>query len=263
MDRFLSSFMLGESTRSGNRSGDVLIQSLDSTVVPSITDINLGVIQDERETAMEFNKGNKIIIPLKGDAVSATIQPDLNESIHMTRHSRVIKKPNKYFDTLPSSTTTTNHSNSNSNSNLSTPLTSPTKHSRRSSVNNITPPTIINPTPAAITLNFTSLSSSSNVISSPLQFQQPSTTSAAESITSTTTSIPSISAADKKRHPRDLVPLDIGFPTLSTKGKVQPVDQEDRILMAICRILMDHENRALCPKEIADTMEEKGWLMNA
>lgn len=243
--------MLGESTRSGNRSGDVS---------------NL----EERETVMDFNttttttmKGNKIIIPLKGDAVVATIQPDLNESIHMTRHSRVIKKPNKYSDNLPSSTTITNHS-STTNSNLSTPLPSPTKHSRRSSINNITPPTIIiNPIPTAITLNFTSLSSSSNVISSPLQFQQPSTTtSALDSITSIILP-PSISAADKKRHPRDLVPLDIGFPTLSTKEKVQPADQEDRILMAICRILMDFDNRALCPKEIADTMEERGWLMNA
>lgn len=64
-------------------------------------------------------------------------------------------------------------------------------------------------------------------------------------------------------HPRDFVPLDVGFPTPLTAYPVQPMDREDRLLMATCSILLEHGNRALCPKEIAEVMFEKGWLQNA
>ena len=66
-----------------------------------------------------------------------------------------------------------------------------------------------------------------------------------------------------RRHPRDLVPHDVGFPTAAMHGAVDKEDQEDRLLMATCSVLLMNENRALCPKEIAEVMFEKGWLHNA
>lgn len=68
---------------------------------------------------------------------------------------------------------------------------------------------------------------------------------------------------DERRHPRDLVPLDIGFPTAGMEGRIRPEDLEDRLLMATCAVMHTHENRALCPKEVAEVMFERGWLHNA
>lgn len=67
---------------------------------------------------------------------------------------------------------------------------------------------------------------------------------------------------DGRKHPRDLVPLDIGFPTLEMADKIRKEDQEDRLLMATCAVLHSHENRALCPKEIAEVMFQRDWLHN-
>lgn len=68
--------------------------------------------------------------------------------------------------------------------------------------------------------------------------------------------------ADSRRHPRDLVPLDVGFPTAEMAGKVRKEDQDDRLLMATCAVLHSHENRALCPKEVAEVMFQRNWLHN-
>lgn len=70
-------------------------------------------------------------------------------------------------------------------------------------------------------------------------------------------------AIDDRRHPRDLVPLDIGFPTPEMHGRIKKEDLDDRLLMATCAILRAHENRALCPKEVAEVMFERNWLHNA
>lgn len=67
---------------------------------------------------------------------------------------------------------------------------------------------------------------------------------------------------DGRKHPRDLVPLDIGFPTPEVADKIRKEDQEDRLLMATCAVLHSHENRALCPKEIAEVMFQRDWLHN-
>jgi hypothetical protein len=68
---------------------------------------------------------------------------------------------------------------------------------------------------------------------------------------------------DGKRHPRELVPSEVGFPTPETQHIVQKQDAEDRLLMATCAVLHSHENRALCPKEIAEVMFQRNWLHNA
>lgn len=47
------------------------------------------------------------------------------------------------------------------------------------------------------------------------------------------------------------------------EGKIHPDDLEDRLLMATCAVLHGFENRALCPKEVAEVMLERGWLKNA
>lgn len=59
------------------------------------------------------------------------------------------------------------------------------------------------------------------------------------------------------------MPYEIGFPTKAMEDKVRNEDKEDRLLMATCAVLLAHENRALCPKEVAEVMEERGWLRNA
>lgn len=64
-------------------------------------------------------------------------------------------------------------------------------------------------------------------------------------------------------HPRDLVPGDVPFPPSHLAHHVRPEDREDRLLMATCAVLHAHQNRALCPKEVAEVMFEKGWLHNA
>ncbi|KAM0792435.1 hypothetical protein ACM66B_005112 [Microbotryomycetes sp. NB124-2] len=66
-----------------------------------------------------------------------------------------------------------------------------------------------------------------------------------------------------KRHPRELVPEDVGFPTHDVAHLVKPEDSEDKLLMAICAVLHSHDNRALCPKEIVEVMFERQWLFNA
>lgn len=68
---------------------------------------------------------------------------------------------------------------------------------------------------------------------------------------------------DDKRHPRELVPSDIGFPPPDLQHMVRKQDLDDKLLMATCAVLHSHENRALCPKEIAEVMFQRGWLHNA
>ncbi|GAA5941096.1 uncharacterized protein JCM15063_000646 [Sporobolomyces koalae] len=74
--------------------------------------------------------------------------------------------------------------------------------------------------------------------------------------------VPDPKSSDK-RHPRQLVPADLGFPTPDMTGKIRKEDLDDRLLMATCAVMHCHENRALCPKEVAEVMLEKGWLKNA
>ncbi|KAK4705708.1 hypothetical protein P7C70_g492, partial [Phenoliferia sp. Uapishka_3] len=47
------------------------------------------------------------------------------------------------------------------------------------------------------------------------------------------------------------------------QGRIKKEDLDDRLLMATCAILHSHENRALCPKEVAEVMFERQWLHNA
>lgn len=47
------------------------------------------------------------------------------------------------------------------------------------------------------------------------------------------------------------------------EDKIKPEDKEDRLLMATCAVIHANENRALCPKEIAELMHQRGWLHNA
>lgn len=64
-------------------------------------------------------------------------------------------------------------------------------------------------------------------------------------------------------HPRDLVPAEVGFPPVELRSLIRDVDLADRLLMATCAVLHSHGNRALCPKEVAEVMFERGWLHNA
>lgn len=74
--------------------------------------------------------------------------------------------------------------------------------------------------------------------------------------------VPDANSTDR-RHPRTLVPKDLGFPTAAMHGKVRKEDLDDRLLMATCAVLHGFENRALCPKEVAEVMLERDWLKNA
>ncbi|BGP13816.1 hypothetical protein JCM10213_006351 [Rhodosporidiobolus nylandii] len=74
--------------------------------------------------------------------------------------------------------------------------------------------------------------------------------------------VPDTTSHDK-RHPRQLVPKDLGFPTPEMAGKIRKDDLDDRLLMATCAVLHGFENRALCPKEVAEVMLERDWLKNA
>ncbi|GAA5885324.1 hypothetical protein JCM6882_009570 [Rhodosporidiobolus microsporus] len=71
------------------------------------------------------------------------------------------------------------------------------------------------------------------------------------------------STSNDRRHPRQLVPKDLGFPTQAMHGKIRKEDLDDRLLMATCAVLHGFENRALCPKEVAEVMLERDWLKNA
>lgn len=59
------------------------------------------------------------------------------------------------------------------------------------------------------------------------------------------------------------MPDDLGFPTVDMQGKIKRDDLEDKLLMATCAVLHAFENRALCPKEVAEVMLERDWLKNA
>jgi hypothetical protein len=72
-----------------------------------------------------------------------------------------------------------------------------------------------------------------------------------------------IPVANPATHPRELVPLNIGWPPAGMGSLIRAEDKEDRLLMAICAVLHAHQNRALCPKEVAEVMFERGWLHNA
>ncbi|GAA5848400.1 hypothetical protein JCM8547_004504 [Rhodosporidiobolus lusitaniae] len=74
--------------------------------------------------------------------------------------------------------------------------------------------------------------------------------------------VPDTNSTDR-RHPRQLVPKDLGFPTVDMHGKIRKEDLDDRLLMATCAVLHRFENRALCPKEVAEVMLERDWLKNA
>ncbi|GAA6061842.1 hypothetical protein JCM10212_000759 [Sporobolomyces blumeae] len=74
--------------------------------------------------------------------------------------------------------------------------------------------------------------------------------------------VPDPNSTDR-RHPRQLVPEDLGFPTAEMGGMIRKEDLDDRLLMATCAVMHSHQNRALCPKEVAEVMLERGWLKNA
>lgn len=69
--------------------------------------------------------------------------------------------------------------------------------------------------------------------------------------------------SQERRHPRQLLPDDLGFPTAVMQGRIKRDDLDDKLLMATCAVLHAFENRALCPKEIAEVMLERDWLKNA
>ncbi|SCV68988.1 BQ2448_2008 [Microbotryum intermedium] len=64
-------------------------------------------------------------------------------------------------------------------------------------------------------------------------------------------------------HPRDFIPPELDFPPPAMAAKVRKQDADDRLLMAICDVLLSHQNRALCPKEIAEVMFARDWLKSA
>ncbi len=74
---------------------------------------------------------------------------------------------------------------------------------------------------------------------------------------------PNPAHADDKRHPRELVPGDMQWPPAHIARRIRQEDLEDRLLMAMCQILYDHDNRALVPKEVAEVMFQRNWLHNA
>ena len=74
---------------------------------------------------------------------------------------------------------------------------------------------------------------------------------------------PNPAHADDKRHPRELVPDDMQWPPTHIARRIRPEDLDDRLLMAMCQILHDHDNRALVPKEVAEVMFQRNWLHNA
>ncbi|GAA5996133.1 uncharacterized protein JCM10292_007412 [Rhodotorula paludigena] len=74
--------------------------------------------------------------------------------------------------------------------------------------------------------------------------------------------VPEANSSDR-RHPRQLLPKDLGFPTTEMADRIHPDDLDDRLLMATCAVLHGFENRALCPKEVAEVMLERDWLKNA
>lgn len=74
--------------------------------------------------------------------------------------------------------------------------------------------------------------------------------------------VPEANSSDR-RHPRQLLPKDLGFPTPEMADRIYPDDLDDRLLMATCAVLHGFENRALCPKEVAEVMLERDWLKNA
>lgn len=49
------------------------------------------------------------------------------------------------------------------------------------------------------------------------------------------------------------------FPPDSLRDQIAPEDLADNMLMTICSVLMAVDNRALCPKEIAEVMQYWGW----
>jgi len=53
------------------------------------------------------------------------------------------------------------------------------------------------------------------------------------------------------------------WPPAHIAARIRPEDLDDRLLMAMCQILHDHENRALVPKEVAEVMFQRNWLHNA
>ncbi|KAM0754046.1 hypothetical protein T439DRAFT_170310 [Meredithblackwellia eburnea MCA 4105] len=97
---------------------------------------------------------------------------------------------------------------------------------------------------------------SSTTVSLSLSLKTNSATTHNPTPSTSTSTIPN-------RHPRQMVPLDIGFPTNEIKHVIHKQDLDDRLLMATCAVLRDHHNRALCPKEIAEVMFERNWLHNA
>ncbi|KDE06964.1 hypothetical protein MVLG_02703 [Microbotryum lychnidis-dioicae p1A1 Lamole] len=64
-------------------------------------------------------------------------------------------------------------------------------------------------------------------------------------------------------HPRDFIPPELDFPPPAMAAKVRQQDADDKLLMAICDVLLSHDNRALCPKEIAEVMFARDWLKSA
>ncbi|KAK4058733.1 hypothetical protein OIO90_000177 [Microbotryomycetes sp. JL221] len=64
----------------------------------------------------------------------------------------------------------------------------------------------------------------------------------------------------RHHHSRDSVMDNVGFPTAQVAHLIKQEDLDDRFLMAVCAVLHAHDNRALCPKEIAEVMLDRKWL---
>lgn len=241
--------MLAEPTRSGNRSGDV---NSSSVVVGD-------VVMSGREGGVQPAES------LQGTTIGATTTDTANppaattsllvDPAHQTRRrtNSIVKRPRHLDSPEPSPVPSTSASTAFATS------TSPKSHStaspsRRLSFTSSSSPSI----PSVHTLP---VPSTSGAISSTLVIPPSRGLNLAKSVASSEPYV--LSAADKRKHPRELVPLDIGFPTPDFAGRIRKEDSDDRLLMATCAVLYMHGNRALCPKEMAEVMFEKKWLHNA
>lgn len=51
----------------------------------------------------------------------------------------------------------------------------------------------------------------------------------------------------------------VDFPPAELRDQLAPEDLNDSMLMSICSALASVDNRALCPKEIAEILMYRGW----
>lgn len=187
-------------------------------------------------------------------------EPPHDQAVHVTRKrtNSLVKRPQQFDPSSPPSSSSTGSSSAVAVAPSPPALGAPPatakspNHShgtRRSSISTSTP----------------SLSASTSSVSAAPTL---SASIAAAGAHSPVPFVPSMQPSDTcsavdKRHPRDYIPADIGFPKPSFVHRIRKEDADDRLLMATCAIIQEHENRALCPKEIADSMTERNWLQHA